>query len=113
MKHFISVIGVLLLVISGMTSQASEMPKQSHVKAANDLDWGYLNPLRGDKSPGATDLWGDRTQNMATGMLVKFNLGFSSPPHIHNITYRGLVIDGLVHDDDPTAEAMWLPAGSF
>lgn len=83
------------------------------MKPANDLDWGYLNPLRGDKSPGATDLWGDRTKNVATGMLVKFNPGFSSPPHIHNITYRGIVIEGLMHNDDPKAETMWLPAGSF
>ena len=52
-------------------------------------------------------------KNTATGMLVKFNRGFSSPPHIHNITYRGVVIEGLLHNDDPGAERMWLPAGSF
>ena len=46
-------------------------------------------------------------------MLVKFQKGFSSPPHIHNITYRGIVIDGLMHNDDPSAEKMWLPSGSF
>lgn len=47
------------------------------------------------------------------GISVRFNPGFSSPPHIHNITYRGIVIEGLLHNDDPTAESMWLPAGSF
>ncbi len=46
-------------------------------------------------------------------MLVKFNKGFSSPPHIHNITYRAVVIKGLIHNDDPAAEKMWLPTGSF
>lgn len=85
----------------------------SRVVAADDIEWGYLNPLRGDKSPGAADLWGDRTKNTATGMLVRFNKGFESPPHIHNITYRGIVIDGAMHNDDPSAGKMWMPAGSF
>lgn len=83
------------------------------VIAADDIEWGYLNPLRGALSPGAADLWGDRTTDSATGMLVRFNKGFESPPHIHNITYRGIVIDGLMHNDDPKAEKMWMPAGSF
>ena len=48
---------------------------------------------------------------MASGFLVKFNKGFSSPPHIHNITYRGVVIKGLLHNDDENAEEQWLPAG--
>ena len=83
------------------------------VVPANDVEWGYLNPLRGDKSPGAADLWGDRTKDTATGMLVRFNKGFESPPHIHNITYRGIVIEGQMHNDDPSAAKMWMPTGSF
>ena len=83
------------------------------VVATENIDWDLLNPLRGDASPKAADLWGDRTKDVATGMLVKFEKGFSSPPHIHNITYRGVVIEGLMHNDDPTAEKMWLPPGSF
>lgn len=39
--------------------------------------------------------------------------GFESPPHIHNITYRGVVIEGVMHNDDPTAAKMWMPPGSF
>lgn len=39
--------------------------------------------------------------------------GFSSPPHIHNVTYRAVVMTGLIHNDDPKAELMWMPAGSF
>lgn len=85
----------------------------SKVIASSDIKWGYLNPLRGDKSPGAADLWGDRTSNTATGMLVRFKKGFESPPHIHNITYRGIVIEGQMHNDDPKAQKMWMPAGSF
>lgn len=81
--------------------------------ATKDIKWGLLNPLRGDASPRAADLWGDRTKNSATGMLVKFNPGFSSPPHIHNISYRGVVINGLMHNDDPNAEKTWLGTGSY
>ncbi|MCG7554827.1 DUF4437 domain-containing protein [Pseudoalteromonas sp. Of11M-6] len=83
------------------------------VVSADDITWGYLNPLRGELSPGAANLWGDRTKDTATGMLVRFKKGFESPPHIHNITYRGVVINGLMHNDDPSAEKMWLPSGSF
>ncbi len=61
----------------------------------------------------AADLWGDRTKDTATGMLVKFQKGFSSPPHIHNVTCRGVVIEGLMHNDDPAAEKMWMSSGSF
>ena len=46
-------------------------------------------------------------------MLVTFLDGFQSPPHIHNITYRAVVIDGAVHNDDPAAQKMWMGPGSF
>lgn len=78
-----------------------------------DIKWGALNPARGDASPRAGDLWGDRTADSASGFIVRFDEGFSSPPHIHNITYRGLVIDGAVHNDDPDAAQMWLSPLSF
>lgn len=81
--------------------------------SSSDITWTPLNPARGDKSPQAGQLWGDRTTEGPSGFLVKFADGFSSPPHIHNVTYRGVVIEGLVHNDDPQAENMWLPAGSF
>ncbi len=90
----------------------SKEPDHTVISTEN-IDWGLLNPLRGDASPRAADVWGDRTRAVATGMLVQFRKGFSSPPHIHNITYRGIVIEGLMHNDDPGAEKMWLPAGSF
>ncbi|MEO1279451.1 MAG: DUF4437 domain-containing protein, partial [Planctomycetota bacterium] len=64
------------------------------VVLASEANWGALNPARGDAGPRAADLWGDRTLAGATGFLVKFAEGFSSPPHIHNVTYRGLVIEG-------------------
>ena len=50
---------------------------------------------------------------MPSGAIIEFVDGFSSPPHIHNITYRAVVIDGMVHNDDPKAEKMWMGPGSF
>jgi len=102
---------ISILLIYNAVSIASE--SATKVTQFNDIEWGYLNPLRGDQSPGAADLWGDRTAEGATGMLVRFNQGFKSPPHIHNISYRGIVIEGQLHNDDASAESMWLPPGSF
>lgn len=105
--------GSLLTTKASFNAAAENHESTSSVVSSEELQWGYLNPLRGDKSPAATDLWGDRTKNQATGMLVKFKEGFSSPPHIHNITYRGIVIEGLLHNDTPSTEHMWLPSLSF
>ncbi len=82
----------------------------SHVA---DIEWGALNPARGALSPRAATLWGDRNGASPSGFLVRFADGFSSPPHIHNVTYRAVVIDGSVHNDDPAATPMWMEAGSF
>lgn len=83
------------------------------VVPVSEVHWGALNPARGDSGPRAADLWGDRTGAGATGFLVRFAEGFSSPPHIHNTTYRGVVIEGLIHNDDPGAAELWMPAGSY
>lgn len=85
----------------------------NEVKLVSEVKWEPLNPARGDKSPQAGTLWGDRNGEVATGFLAKFADGFSSPPHIHNTTYRAVVISGLIHNDDPGAAPMWMPAGSF
>ena len=117
----------LLLIIAGVlaggcgemriasddTSPATAAKPTSEVILASEVNWEQLNPARGDKSPKAGTLWGDRKANVATGFLVQFVDGFSSPPHIHNITYRGVVIHGLVHNDDPNAARMWMPTSSF
>lgn len=78
-----------------------------------DITLQPLNPLRGDLSPKAGVLWGDIKQDAPTGALIQFVDGFSSPPHIHNITYRAVVISGYVHNDDPSAEKLWMGPGSF
>lgn len=85
----------------------------NRVVLSSELNWEKLNPARGDKSPQAATIWGDRKGRVPTGFLAKFVDGFSSPPHIHNVTYRAMVVKGLIHNDDPQAEKMWMPTGSF
>ncbi|TDF38545.1 DUF4437 domain-containing protein [Alteromonadaceae bacterium M269] len=107
---------IFLTLLSNLFSPvitAGDVKTSSTVKPASNLKWGALNPLRGDKSPRAANIWGDRTLNEPTGMLVKFEEGFSSPPHIHNILYRGVVIEGLMHNDTPESSEMWMPTSSF
>ncbi|MEM1178171.1 MAG: DUF4437 domain-containing protein [Acidobacteriota bacterium] len=94
-------------------ADAEVAPGRLTVLPVSAVDWQALNPARGDQSPRAGTLWGDRHGPVPTGFLAKFVDGFSSPPHIHNATYRAVVIDGLVHNDDPAAETLWMPAGSF
>jgi len=95
----------------GAHARATE-PSPS-VLSAEDVDWQPLNPARGEASPRAGTLWGDRNGSGPTGFLVQFVDGFSSPPHIHNVSYRGIVITGLVHNDAPEHRAMWMPAASY
>ena len=83
------------------------------VVLASEVEWEQLNPARGDASPKAGTLWGDRKGIVPTGFLAKFVDGFSSSPHIHPVTYRAVVIRGSIHNDDPDAAKMWMPPGSF
>lgn len=117
MKNILSILAVAAVFainkITAQTPTTDDIKSVNEVVTAENVEWGWLNPLRGDKSPAAGKLWGDRTKNEPAGFLVKFKKGFSSPPHIHNITYRGVVIKGLLHNDDENAEKQWLPAGSY
>ncbi|MGD2183769.1 DUF4437 domain-containing protein [Lusitaniella coriacea LEGE 07167] len=90
-----------------------EVEPTPQVILMSEVEWGPLNPARGGQSPRASNLWGDRAHSGASGFLVEFVDSFSSPPHIHNVTYRGVVISGTIHNDDPNAEEMWLPTGSY
>ena len=123
MKRFLSIaiVSVVTAACTGFQATSDNTAPEpaakstSEVVLTSEVKWTPLNPLRGDNSPKAGTLWGDpdRKFPVATGFLVKFADGFSSPPHIHNITYRGVVISGLVHNDDPNAAKMWMPTGSF
>jgi len=83
------------------------------ITLSSEIKWEKMNPARGDQSPLAGTIWGDRKADVATGYIGKFKDGFSSPPHIHNVTYRAIVMNGLIHNDDLEAEKMWMPTGSF
>ena len=102
-------------LLSASDRTASDLTAEATITvvSASEVKWEPLNPARGDKSPQAGTLWGDRKDTVPTGFLAKFVDGFSSPPHIHNATYRAVVIRGRIHNDDPDAADMWMPAGSF
>ncbi|WP_063768986.1 DUF4437 domain-containing protein [Flammeovirga sp. OC4] len=113
---------ILLLGLLISCAQKNKEVKKATIRTENptkkvflykDIQWGKLNPARGDNSPLAATIWGDRNAEVPTGFLAKFKDGFSSPPHIHNVTYRAVVIKGTIHNDDPKAEFMWMKPGSF
>ena len=83
------------------------------VRLADEIVWEQLNPARGDQSPKAGTLWGQRLGPGAAGFLLNPADGFRSPPHIHNVAYRGIVISDYLHNDDPNAADMWMGVGSF
>lgn len=85
----------------------------TEVVLSSEVKWTHLNPKRGDLAPKAGTLWGDRNGPGPTGYLLKPNDGFQSPPHIHNVSYRAVVIEGLIHNDDPGAAKMWMTPGSY
>jgi hypothetical protein len=104
----------LLIVALGTTYATAQSAEPSaEVVLRSELKFQPLNPARGDASPQAGMLWGDIRKDVPSGVLLRFAGGFSSPPHIHNITYRAVVISGAVHNDDPSAEKMWMGPGSF
>ncbi|WP_420333387.1 DUF4437 domain-containing protein [Roseibium sp.] len=104
---------VIALVAVAAASQNPEPSGVVEVVPSADVTFQPLNPARGDAGPQAGVLWGDIREDVPTGTIIRFKPGFSSPPHIHNITYRAVVISGAVHNDDPTAEPMWMGPGSF
>ncbi len=107
------VLAVGAFAATTLLNSETPLPTSVRVVMASEVEWQALNPLRGDKSPRAGTLWGDRGAPVQCGFLVKFVDGFSSPPHIHPVTYRGVVVSGVVHNDDPQAEERWLAPGSF
>ena len=75
-------IPTILLASAATLANADNHNAGSLVKvmSADEVQWGYLNPLRGVLSPGAADLWGDRTTDSATGMLVQSNQRSANTP---------------------------------
>jgi hypothetical protein len=110
--HFFVSVAIAVAVI-GSTQVAADGHSTTEFVKRSDVEFIPLNPLRGDLGPQSGKLWGNIREDDSSGMLVTFVDGFQSPPHIHNITYRAVVIDGAVHNDDPAAKKMWMESGSF
>lgn len=102
-----------MIALFTLLGQLAWAGPETTVRSVADVEWTALNPARGAASPRAGTLWGDRTAGGPSGFLVRFADGFSSPPHIHNVTYRAVVIAGEVHNDDAGAAPMWMTPGSF
>ena len=111
MKGALAIPTLLIIAFAPISSPAAETAAE--VVPRDEVRFQPLNPARGDASPKAGVLWGDIRKDVPTGTLIEFVGGFASPPHIHNITYRGVVISGSVHNDDPEAEIMLMGPGSF
>lgn len=111
--NMLTTIAVIGLAIPVIANAQENQVGETEVRLASEIQWQKLNPARGDASPQAGTIWGDQTKDSKSGFLVKFVDGFSSPPHIHNITYRGIVLGGALHNDDPDAEPMWMRVGSY
>lgn len=122
-KVSVSAIATSMLLFGGACQAQSEANNPLNNKNVSEtsvsittpdaLKFQPLNPARGDASPQAGVLWGDITKDVPSGVILKFADGFSSPPHIHNITYRAVVIEGHIHNDDPEAAKMWMGPGSY
>ncbi|VGO17637.1 hypothetical protein PDESU_06238 [Pontiella desulfatans] len=116
-KNTISIVLLLAAssLVAGCTTISSDMAGNGNINViqADDVEYTHLNPKRGDLAPKAGTLWGDRNGTEPTGFLLKPPSNFESPPHIHNVSYRGVVIQGVIHNDDPDAAEMWMPPGSF
>lgn len=111
-----SLLTALLGITACETMPVPHSPEQLgtvKVITPDEVVYQPLNPARGDASPQAGVLWGDIREDVPSGVLLRFAEGFSSPPHIHNITYRAVVISGEVHNDDPDAANMWMGPGTF
>lgn len=106
-----TILSVMMTALA--TSQVLAQPPKVEVVKREDVQFIPLNPARGDASPQAGTLWGDIREDVPSGAIITFADNFASPPHIHNITYRAVVIEGTVHNDDPNAKNMWMNPGSF
>ncbi|GJM15034.1 MAG: hypothetical protein DHS20C13_03610 [Thermodesulfobacteriota bacterium] len=104
----------LLLVFIVLFNLETTLAEPTYnVVLTSEVEWEQLNPARSSNSPMAATLWGDRTGSGPSGFLLKLVDGFKSPPHIHTANYHGVVIKGTVHNAEPDAKEVYLPAGSF
>ena len=103
----------MIAVAASTVSTSAQSQASSEVVLRSELKFIPLNPARGDAAPQAGTLWGDIRKDVPSGVLLRFAPGFSSPPHIHNITYRAVVISGALYNGDENATKTWMGPGSF
>ncbi|MEO0325454.1 MAG: DUF4437 domain-containing protein [Myxococcota bacterium] len=108
-----TLVALLLSSCAATGTAVPTSPPSLEVTPLADVRFDALNPARGDASPLAGTLFGDRAGSAATGFLFRPVDGFSSPPHIHNVSYRAIVIRGGVYNGPPDAERVWMPPGSY
>lgn len=113
-------LGVGALALGASNANAAEKAKKMKFNTAKitivkreDIKWNYLNPARGNKSPGAGNLWGDFREARATGYILKPKDGFKSPPHIHNVDYKAVIIEGKFHNGTAGEKEMWMGNGGY
>lgn len=113
-SRFSAFVLALVVTANGSAKAADQdIAPQVEVVLRSELNFVPLNPARGDAAPQAGVLWGDIRMNVPSGVMLKFAAGFSSPPHIHNITYRAVVISGALYNGDENAAKKWMGPGSF
>lgn len=106
---------ITLLSLLFIFSCAHRSKKVEDVKiiSSTDLKWREFNYLKKDKSLLAANLWGDFKGDKSAGFLIRYPEGFISTSHTHDVSYRGIVIDGQIHSGDPKASKLWMPNSSY
>ena len=106
---------ITLLSLFFIFSCAHRSKKAGDVKiiSSTDLKWRELNYLKKDKRLLAANLWGDFKGNKSAGFLIQYPDGFLSTSHTHDVSYRGIVIEGQIHSGDPKASKLWMPNSSY
>ncbi|MCG8578615.1 MAG: DUF4437 domain-containing protein [Bacteroidales bacterium] len=121
MKTIIGLLIVACFIFSCNKMEKTDTKQEVSIKIENptnkvglskNIKFIPLNPARGDKAPQAGAIYGNIRDTVATGYIGKFKDGFSSPTHIHNVTYRAIVMNGDLHNADENAPKMWMPTGS-
>ena len=81
-----SLLSLTMALAALSTLDAIRAESITEIVLSSEVELQPLNPARGDASPRAGVLWGDIRKDVPSGALIVFAEGFSSPPHIHNIT---------------------------
>ena len=103
MKARIIAMALTALVAVNPTYAAGSQDNASvNVVLKSEVKWEPLNPSRGDKSPQAGTLWGDRKGAMPTGFLVNFVDGFLSPPRNTLLSWSRGMPSAIIRSNEPS-----------